>query len=228
MEWLIIAFVVLLVVAFLFRGKDRTAGDASYELHGPLFTPAERSFYGVLKQACGDKAEVFGKVRVADVIKPSKGQGRSSWQRAFNRIAAKHFDYVICEPGDLSVIAAIELNDRSHKKRARADRDALLEKACGIAGLALHQFDAKHGYQVGEVRGILFRESGETPTVVGEPSTEQGEVPPQQARSCPKCGAELVRRIANKGAHKGSEFLACSGFPACRYIAKPVSSERTP
>ena len=38
MEWLIIAFAVLLVVAFLLKGKDRTTGDADYELQGPLFT----------------------------------------------------------------------------------------------------------------------------------------------------------------------------------------------
>jgi hypothetical protein len=128
---------------------------------------------------------------------------------------------VICKPGDLTVMAAIELNDRSHKKPARSDRDALLEKACGSAGLALHQFDAKHGYQVGEVREILFRESGETPTVLDKLAAEEAEAPPLLAQSCPKCGAELVKRIANKGAHKGSEFLACSGFPACRYIARP-------
>jgi len=187
-----------------------------------LFTPAERSFYGVLKQACGDQAEVFGKVRVADVIKPIKGLGRSNWQRAFNRISAKHFDYVICRPDDLRVVAAIELNDRSHKKPSRADRDAFLEKACDSAGLTLHQFDAKRGYQVAEIRSTLFPEISEASAVLSEPATEQADDPLRPAKSCPKCGAELVKKIANKGAHKGSEFLACSAFPGCRYIAKPV------
>jgi restriction system protein len=35
---------------------------------------------------------------------------------------------------------------------------------------------------------------------------------------CPKCGAELVRRTARKGANAGRQFYGCSGFPSCRYV----------
>lgn len=35
--------------------------------------------------------------------------------------------------------------------------------------------------------------------------------------TCPKCGSELVVRVAKKGKNKGNEFMACSGFPKCRY-----------
>lgn len=34
---------------------------------------------------------------------------------------------------------------------------------------------------------------------------------------CPKCGSMLVLRVAKKGTNKGNEFMACSGFPKCRY-----------
>lgn len=34
---------------------------------------------------------------------------------------------------------------------------------------------------------------------------------------CPKCGSELVLRIAKKGTNQGNEFMACPGFPKCRY-----------
>ncbi|MES9901852.1 MAG: topoisomerase DNA-binding C4 zinc finger domain-containing protein [Sedimenticola sp.] len=37
---------------------------------------------------------------------------------------------------------------------------------------------------------------------------------------CPKCSSKLVRKVAKKGEHKCSQFLACSAFPNCRYIAK--------
>src|SRR3989338_2035760 len=37
---------------------------------------------------------------------------------------------------------------------------------------------------------------------------------------CPRCGGELVRRIAKTGPRAGSEFLGCSKFPDCRYIKK--------
>jgi len=37
---------------------------------------------------------------------------------------------------------------------------------------------------------------------------------------CPKCGAEMVRRIATKGRNPGAEFWGCSAYPDCRQILK--------
>ena len=34
---------------------------------------------------------------------------------------------------------------------------------------------------------------------------------------CQKCDAEMVRRVAKKGAIKGNVFLGCSAFPKCNY-----------
>ena len=35
---------------------------------------------------------------------------------------------------------------------------------------------------------------------------------------CPRCGKELVLRVAKKGENAGRQFYGCSGFPHCRYI----------
>ncbi len=35
---------------------------------------------------------------------------------------------------------------------------------------------------------------------------------------CPKCGGELVLRIAKKGPMPGSRFLGCSNYPTCKYV----------
>jgi hypothetical protein len=63
-------FLIIIVVLFLLLSKTNKAEKVltPYELNGPLFTPAERSFYGVLNLACNDKAVVFGKVRIADIL----------------------------------------------------------------------------------------------------------------------------------------------------------------
>jgi restriction system protein len=34
---------------------------------------------------------------------------------------------------------------------------------------------------------------------------------------CPKCGNELIQRIARKGARAGNEFLGCTAYPRCPY-----------
>ncbi len=219
MEWLILlAFLVLVVLAVLAK-KGSSADEFPYKKNELLFSPAERSFFGVLNQAVSGKAVVFGKVRVADVLRPSKGLGRSNWQKAFNRISAKHFDYAICAADTFSVLAVVELDDKSHSKGHRTKRDRFLDSACSSAGLPLHRFKAAATYNINEIRNVLFPppEDIAAESVLPEaPDSESAEVP-----LCPKCSSPLIKKVAKRGEHKGTEFLACSGFPRCRYIAKP-------
>ena len=115
-----------------------------------LFTPAERSFFGVLSQAVGNDVLIFGKVRVADVLTPPKSTDRGVWQNAFNKISAKHFDFVLCRKDDLTFLCAIELDDRSHNSAKTQIRDAFLEEACQSADFPLIRFPAKSGYQISD------------------------------------------------------------------------------
>lgn len=218
MEWLILLALLVLAILAVLAKQGGNADDLLYEKNEPLFSPAERSFFGVLGQAVNDRAVVFGKVRVADVLRPSKGMGRGNWQKAFNRISAKHFDYVICSPDTLSVLAAIELDDKSHSKGKRAERDRFLETACSRAGLPLYRFKATATYNIREVRNVLFPTPEEVAEEITSPETLGPEV--SEERVCPKCSSPLVKKVANKGKHKGTVFLACSAFPKCRYIAK--------
>ncbi|WP_416307396.1 DUF2034 domain-containing protein [Neptunicella sp. SCSIO 80796] len=49
--------------------------------------------------------------------------------------------------------------------------------------------------------------------VQAEPNIE-----PPEKKSCPRCGGELVERVAKRGANSGNSFLGCSNFPKCRHI----------
>jgi hypothetical protein len=140
MDWFwIAAAVVAVVVVFTiaFKGKDKSKRISLFRQRDALFTAAERSFLGVLDQANAGRYRVFGKVRIADVIAPAKGLDKSTWTRVFNRIKAKHFDFVLCDPQTLKVKAVIELNDKSHTSSRRVERDELVGSACADAGLAL-------------------------------------------------------------------------------------------
>lgn len=150
MEWIIVLF-LLLVIAAVFV-KLLAVKGYNYCKRGALFTPAERSFLNVLDQAISDQYRVFGKVRVADILNPAKGMNRKNWQVAFNKISSKHFDYILCSKETLGVVAAIELDDKSHLSARSKKRDALLESACDSAGLPLIRFQAKSGYQVQSIR----------------------------------------------------------------------------
>ena len=96
MAFIALFIIVIVVLLLLLLKTNKSKKDLTpYELIGPLFTPAERSFYGVLNLACEDSAVVFGKVRIADILKPTKGLNCSQWRITFNKISAKHFDFVV-------------------------------------------------------------------------------------------------------------------------------------
>jgi len=59
-------------------------------------------------------------------------------------------------------------------------------------------------------------DSPDRPATV-EPPTEQVATLNSTAGRCPKCGRDLVVRVAKRGANAGGKFLGCSGYPACRH-----------
>lgn len=180
-----------------------------------FFSKAERSFLGVLEQALTDDYRIFAKVRLADLIKVKSGLSKSAWQSAFNRINSKHIDFVVNKSDDLSLVCAIELDDKSHQKRK--SRDEFVNKALEAAGIPLFRFPVKQAYELTEIRttleGILnTRERQENP-----PRKLQESIT-EPVKTCPKCESQMIIRTAKKGENKGKEFLACSAYPKCRTI----------
>jgi hypothetical protein len=237
----ILLIIIIVAIFLLVKQKKLSSSEStetSFELISSLFTPAERSFYGVLKQAVDGETEIFAKVRVADVVKPQKGISKSAWQTAFNKISRKHFDFLLCNKNDLSVICGIELNDQSHKNKDRRERDNFLKSACSSANLPLIMLNAQQNYSLVEIRQTLFEHmpaSLKEPKIVAQPLTQNPpiETPEDHAikpevKICPKCSTELVKRVAKKGTYAGKEFWACSAYPKCKHIEpimlnKPMS-----
>ena len=112
MNLVIVAAIVVLLVGLLavLKAKSPSKGEAlSFESRETLFTPAERSFLGVLEQALDSKYRIFGKVRLGDILKPAKGLSNSKRATALNKVNQKHVDYVVCSATDLAVVGVVEL-----------------------------------------------------------------------------------------------------------------------
>ena len=217
----LVFFVVIVIFAKLGGKRSDVSTGFQYQKLDVLFTPAERSFLGVLKLAVNDDAEVFGKVRVADVITPKKGLGRSLWQKSFNKISAKHFDFLLCNKDDLSPLCAIELNDSSHNNKKRQERDDFLRGACLSADLPLVQIKAKAAYNMSDIRDVVaiyMPTHMQTKKVEDLPVDNLKSDDLQSDRVCPKCHSVMAMKVAKKGSNAGNTFWACSGFPQCRYI----------
>jgi Protein of unknown function (DUF2726) len=155
---LLIAIIVIFVKPELVSPKDSQTSkqDYSYKIRGALLTPAEIKFHKVLKQAVDGKYIIFAKVRVADILTPADGLSKSHWQRAFNKISAKHFDFVLCNSENLKVEMVIELDDKSHLKSSRIARDNFLNQATNSSGLKFLRFQARSSYQVADVQSKIL------------------------------------------------------------------------
>jgi hypothetical protein len=133
-----------------------------------LLTPAERSFFGVLQQAVG--SEYQAKVRLADIVRPVRNPSRSGWQSAFNRIASKHVDFVLCDAARLGVVAVIELDDRTHERFERGVRDSLVDSALADARIPVLRVSARQAYSPVQIREQvqgLFHSSATVTRTVG-------------------------------------------------------------
>ena len=189
---LILVVLAISIVLAVLKGKAGRSGkaggrgstDVPYRRGERLFSPAERSFLGVLDKVVGPAYRVFGKVRVADVATVRSGLGNSARQGALNRIAAKHFDFVVCRADDLSIVCAIELNDKSHANRKVQARDELLAIVCRTIDLPLLSVSARAAYSLEEVRA-LFLAAVLPPQASGSPTHEAPTVGPASGDALP-------------------------------------------
>ncbi|QXE89181.1 DUF2726 domain-containing protein [Geomonas subterranea] len=240
----LIVILVLIAVLAALKAKSPSKDDRlSFASRETLFSPAERSFLGVLDQALDRRYRVFGKVRLGDLVKPAKGLSKGKCTTALNKVNQKHVDFVVCSAMDLAVVGVVELDDQSHGREDRAGRDAFVDHVLSDAGIPISRFSAKRGYQIQEVRAKLvetFKLAVTSPTV----ATVQDSAPPQPrsitltgptlataspetkdaSPICEKCGTDMVRRQSKNGLHAGKFFWACSTFPKCRQVV-PITEE---
>jgi uncharacterized protein DUF2726/topoisomerase-like DNA binding C4 zinc finger protein len=228
---------VLLVVALIKKKSGKGPVDFPYQSKEVLCSPAERSFMGALEKVVGNGYRVFAKVRLADIVEVNKGLSPSARQSAFNRISRKHLDFVICDPGDLSIVGTVELDDKSHRKTGRQERDQFLDKTLEAAGVPILRVTARSTYSIKEVSNDLnsafnidvgghFEEFQDLSEAVQESSEKQIAEAIDNSNTetiapvCPKCGGELIERVATKGQYAGQKFWGCSNFPKCKFTKK--------
>ena len=90
-----------------------------------LFSKNEWSQYKKLKAIADVKGyEICPKVRLFDIIEPKKGHEK--YKTLMYKIQAKHVDFVICDK-NMHIKAIIELDDSSHDKKERRERDEFVD-----------------------------------------------------------------------------------------------------
>ncbi len=187
-----------------------------YRKRDDFLSAAELSFYRALSAAVGTQAHICPKVNLADIFfvaRPNENQG------ARGRISQKHVDFLLCDSQSMKPLVGIELDDSSHARADRQERDAFVDGVFSAAGLPLVRISAAASYNPADLAlklaTHLSRTStpAPTPTVMPAAGTASlGDSPP----TCVKCGVPMVLRTASKGEQAGRQFYGCPNYPKCR------------
>ena len=135
----LLGFVALLVLAIillppLLRKRGSTsAADAPWPFYAkkPLSQPEQVLYHRLV--AALPECMVLAQVQLSRVLGVKKGFNFREWN---NRIDRMSLDFLVCLK-DSTVVAAVELDDKSHARPDRVAADAKKDKALAAAGIAL-------------------------------------------------------------------------------------------
>lgn len=146
-----------------FKLKQPASGPGEYPYRATryLLSKAERSFFEVLCRAVPPGYCVFVKVRLADLVRVERSAKHR--QSALNRITGKHVDFLLCDSDGITPELVVELDDSSHGRASRRNRDRLVDAVLDAAGLPILRVPAARGYHVNALKQKIGAELGVQP-----------------------------------------------------------------
>ena len=113
---------VLIFAVWLIRRLRRPDITKLYQPKA-ILTDREYEFYTRLKPIADEAGlQIFTKVRLADLLEPKPKKVNPLWMECFNKIRSKHIDFALADE-DTVIVALIELDDTSHSRPDRVERD---------------------------------------------------------------------------------------------------------
>ncbi len=126
MKWLWIGILIGIAIIFgkLFPEKRRT--KAKFSQKKPL-SEVEQILYFKIQKAIGENYLVLPQVAFSRFLYTTGGNNKENWSK-FSIARQKVIDYLICKK-NFEIMAAIELDDSSHKAEKDKQRDNILTEA---------------------------------------------------------------------------------------------------
>jgi hypothetical protein len=208
--------VVLGLFGINLNGPATNVADFPFRLRDDFLSAAEFSFYRVLFLAVGSQATICPKVNLADIFFVARPNDNSGLRNKINR---KHVDFLLCDPATMKPRCGIELDDSSHARRDRQDRDEFVDKVFQAAGLPLVRVPAQSAYNPTVLLSMIAPHLTGHPPARMAPPLVPSPVSATGSPLCPKCGVPMVQRVAKKGATVGQSFYGCPNYPRCKEIA---------
>lgn len=188
-------------------GGAPTSEQLPYRQRDDFLSAAELSFYRILMLALDGSHIVCPKVNLADLFFVARPNENQSYR---NKIDRKHVDFLLCDPATMKPIMGVELDDASHARRDRQDRDEFVDQVFEVAGLPLVRVRAAASYSPQNIADLVRQ------AISGRFMPDKAVAHQAGTPTCPKCGTTMVLRTAKRGDQKGGEFWGCKSYPKCR------------
>ncbi len=143
--WLGVLVAAVLFFKFFQRPQDEediSKKGYQYKKKDFFLSRAEHECYDALVNAVGGDFYIFPQAHLSSIV-DNKVVGQN-WKAAFRHINGKSVDFVLCDKAYIAPRLAIELDDRTHGRTDRQERDGEVERILKGAGLPLLRLD-NHG-----------------------------------------------------------------------------------
>lgn len=128
-----VALMAFCFFALLYKPKEKIKLNSKYERKATMLTKPEYDFLRLLRGISPEKYEVIPQVALANVIDKKTN---TSYRNELFRVC----DYCFVDRDTFEPLLLVELNDRSHLRADRQERDAKVAAICADAKLPLVTF----------------------------------------------------------------------------------------
>jgi hypothetical protein len=215
-------------LGFLLGGKKTETSQVPeqsqglpYRVRDDFLSDAEFSFFGVLRQIFDDRYYICPKISLKEIFFVLRPNENMSYH---NKIDRKHVDFLLYDLGTRNPVMGIELDDKSHSRSDREQRDVFVNEVFEATGLPLARVTAAASYNLADLKRYLEEtlsvniQSTDEPEVLIESAGEAVAASETAATVagltvCPKCGIAMVLRDSKRG-----KFYGCKNYPRCKEI----------
>lgn len=167
---ILITIILLIVLVKLLTNNQKKRHDNqkpllkyNYKVKKSVMTTAEENFYKKLTSALHDNYVIVPQAHLSMIFEHTVyGQ---NWRGAFSVINGKSIDFLIIDRGTFQPLLGIELNDSSHERHDRQERDKIVNAIFKQTNLPLVRFSTGEWNTPGDIsqKVLPLLESDTTP-----------------------------------------------------------------
>ena len=142
-SWILVLIIIVIIAAISSlkkKSKSKNLEKKSWPFYAkkPLTNPEQILYYRLIDAL--PENIVLSQVQLSRFLGVKKGFNFNEWNNRINRMS---IDFLICLK-DSSIVAAIELDDKTHEREDRIQADEKKNKALADAGVRLIRWNVKN------------------------------------------------------------------------------------